>query len=155
MKMINRMIIQRLDDYLDSQVSQPYKDQPLAQDWARISKIGEEFGEVIDAFIGTTGQNPRKGVFGSEDDVDNELVDVMLTAILALQHRTKDIHTTALIIRERLVYRMEKAGLKMPETMPEKVSALLNEHVIECETHDEGTSFCTSLPEHIHDEKDN
>ncbi len=142
--MINRMIIQRLDDYLDSQVSQPYKDQPLAQDWARISKIGEEFGEVIDAFIGTTGQNPRKGVFGSEDDVDNELVDVLLTAILALQHRTKDIHTTALIIRERLLYRMQKAGLEMPETKSDI------EHV-EWHAHDSGTSYCTSLPEHIHD----
>jgi hypothetical protein len=155
--MINRMIIQRLDDYLDSQVSQPYKDQPLAQDWARISKIGEEFGEVIDAFIGTTGQNPRKGVFGSEDDVDNELVDVILTAILALQHRTKDIHTTALIIRERLLYRMQKAGLEMSETMSNIQSYFnpLTGVFTEWEAHDMGTSFCTSLPEHIHNEGGN
>lgn len=109
--MFSPYIIQMLDTYLDKEVSDMYKNQPLAQDWARISKIGEEFGEVIDAFIGVTGQNPRKGVHGTEDDVNNELVDVALTAILALQHRTKDIDITATIIMDRVVYRRKAAGL--------------------------------------------
>ena len=31
---------------------------PEAVLWGRVSKIGEEFGEVIEALIGATGQNP-------------------------------------------------------------------------------------------------
>jgi hypothetical protein len=110
--MFNFNDIQELDKWLDDQVSPIYKEQPLAQDWARISKIGEEFGEVIDAFIGVTGQNPRKGTFGSQDDVDNELVDVALTAILCLQHRTGNILITCNTIKERMEYRMRMAGLQ-------------------------------------------
>ena len=103
--------IERLDTYLDDQVSSIYKQQPLAQTWARISKIGEEYGEVIDAFIGVTGQNPRKGFYSSTVDVDNELVDTALTAILALMHRVKNVEMLERTIDERMTYRMKKAGL--------------------------------------------
>lgn len=109
--MISEIALQMLDEWLDGNVSQQYKDQPLAQDWARISKIGEEFGEVVEAFIGVTGQNPRKGFHGSQDNVDAELVDVALTALLCLQHRTKDTRVTELIVEERIEYRLQKAGL--------------------------------------------
>lgn len=110
-RVFSRYIVHCLDVYLDRQVSDQYKEQPLAQDWARLSKIGEEYGEAVNAFIGITGQNPRKGVFGSEDDVDVELVDVALTAILCLQHRTKNLDVTEGIIQSRLEYRMQAAGL--------------------------------------------
>lgn len=109
--MFRQSQIKALDDYLDANVSQQYKDQPLAQDWARLAKVAEELGEAIQAFIGVTGQNPRKGFTGSEDDVDKELVDVALTAILCLQHRTKDVDVTATIIQDRMDYRIQKAGL--------------------------------------------
>lgn len=32
---------------------------PEAATWARLSKITEEAGEVVAAYIGATGQNPR------------------------------------------------------------------------------------------------
>jgi NTP pyrophosphatase (non-canonical NTP hydrolase) len=109
--MFNPNDIQTLDTWLDEQVAEQYKEQPLAQDWARIAKIGEEFGEVVSAFIGVTGQNPRKGFIGSQDDVDDELADVALTAILALQHRTGDVETTEGIIQTRVEYRMRNMTL--------------------------------------------
>ena len=109
--MFNPSDIEALDQYLDKEVVSLYQEQPLAQDWARLSKIAEELGEALQAFIGITGQNPRKGVYGSLDDVDNELVDTALTAILALQHFTKDIKVTEQIINERMDYRKQKAGL--------------------------------------------
>lgn len=59
---------------------------PEAQAWARIAKVGEEAGEVVAAFIGATGQNPRKGVTHSIDDVTDELLDVALTALAAVEH---------------------------------------------------------------------
>ncbi|MGW6741703.1 MazG-like family protein [Streptomyces sp. NPDC055025] len=50
----------------------------------RIMKITEEAGEVSQAYIGMTGQNPRKGVTHSLTDLQGELCDVILTAAVAL-----------------------------------------------------------------------
>lgn len=54
--------------------------------WGRLAKISEEYGEVIEAFIGMTGQNPRKGVTHTIDDVRKELLDVAVTALAAFEH---------------------------------------------------------------------
>lgn len=61
---------------------------PEAQTWGRLAKITEEAGEVIAAYIGATGQNPRKGVINTMDDVVDELLDVALTALAAIEHVT-------------------------------------------------------------------
>lgn len=80
--------IRDIDAWIDRCVSPIYRDQPLAQDWARLSKIGEELGEAIQAFIGMTGQNPRKGVTNGLDKVLDELSDVVITAVLCMTHLT-------------------------------------------------------------------
>jgi hypothetical protein len=49
-----------------------------------IMKIAEEFGEAVQAHIGVTGQNPRKGTYGTRDDVLKELADVIVTAGIAM-----------------------------------------------------------------------
>lgn len=54
--------------------------------WGRLAKIAEENGEVIEAFIGATGQNPRKGVTCSIEKVLDELLDVAITALAAYEH---------------------------------------------------------------------
>lgn len=54
--------------------------------WGRLAKIAEENGEVIEAFIGWTGQNPRKGVTRDREQVEKELLDVAITALGALEH---------------------------------------------------------------------
>ncbi|MGA5900199.1 MazG-like family protein [Streptomyces venetus] len=54
----------------------------------RILKLSEEVGEVAEAVIGATGQNPRKGVTHTWDDVQSELCDVVITALLALRTLT-------------------------------------------------------------------
>jgi len=97
--MIDPGIVERVDAILDENVSPIYKDQPLAQDWARISKETEEKGESIAELILATGQNPRK-----PQDPDAyrrllmELADRALTSIYALQHFTKDINLTTYIL---------------------------------------------------------
>ncbi|WP_188187996.1 MazG-like family protein [Nonomuraea sp. SYSU D8015] len=50
----------------------------------QILKITEEAGEVAAAYIGMTGQNPRKGVTHTREDVAGELCDVVITALVAL-----------------------------------------------------------------------
>ncbi|MGI5425423.1 MazG-like family protein [Streptomyces sp. CA-179760] len=56
----------------------------------RILKLSEEVGEVAEAVIGATGQNPRKGVTHDWDDVQSELCDVVITALVALRTLTPD-----------------------------------------------------------------
>ncbi|MBR8641322.1 MazG-like family protein [Streptomyces tuirus] len=56
----------------------------------RILKLTEEVGEVSEAVIGATGQNPRKGVTHTWDDVRSELCDVVITALVALRTLTPD-----------------------------------------------------------------
>ncbi|MBQ0998469.1 MazG-like family protein [Streptomyces nigra] len=56
----------------------------------RMLKLSEEVGEVAQAVIGATGQNPRKGVTHTWDDVQSELCDVVITALVALRTLTPD-----------------------------------------------------------------
>ncbi|MFE9886834.1 MazG-like family protein [Streptomyces scopuliridis] len=56
----------------------------------RILKVTEEAGEVASAYIGMTGQNPRKGVTHTIEDVQGELCDVILTAAVALASLSDD-----------------------------------------------------------------
>ncbi|MGQ4431411.1 MULTISPECIES: MazG-like family protein [unclassified Streptomyces] len=53
-------------------------------------KLSEEVGEVAQAVIGVTGQNPRKGVTHTWDDVQGELCDVVISALVALRTLTPD-----------------------------------------------------------------
>ncbi len=61
---------------------------PEARTWGRLAKVAEESGEVIAAYIGATGQNPRKGITHTMADVRAELLDVALTALMAYEHVT-------------------------------------------------------------------
>jgi hypothetical protein len=47
-------------------------------------KPGEELGEVNEAMIGYAGQNPRKGVTHTLDDVVSELTDMILTCVVGI-----------------------------------------------------------------------
>ncbi|MFF6976240.1 MazG-like family protein [Streptomyces sp. NPDC008343] len=50
----------------------------------RLMKVIEEAGEASAAYIGVTGQNPRKGVTHTAADVADELCDVIIAAAVAL-----------------------------------------------------------------------
>ncbi|MFI1003354.1 MazG-like family protein [Streptomyces galbus] len=56
----------------------------------RMLKLSEEVGEVAEAVIGATGQNPRKGLSHTWDDVQAELCDVVLSALVALRTLTPE-----------------------------------------------------------------
>jgi NTP pyrophosphatase (non-canonical NTP hydrolase) len=96
-----RDLVTCIDEWLDDKVGAQYKFGHLAQDWARVGKISEECGEAIQALIGITGQNPRKGVQGTMDDLLNELADCAWTAVLAIQHFTKDASETSNILTRK------------------------------------------------------
>ncbi|MEU3073382.1 MazG-like family protein [Streptomyces laurentii] len=54
----------------------------------RVLKLSEEVGETAQAVIGATGQNPRKGHSHTWQDVEAELCDVIITAMVALRTLT-------------------------------------------------------------------
>jgi NTP pyrophosphatase (non-canonical NTP hydrolase) len=62
------------------------RERDEAQLWNRVAKVAEESGETIQALIGLTGRNPRKGVCATKDDLREELLDVALTALAAIEH---------------------------------------------------------------------
>ncbi|MEV6692661.1 MazG-like family protein [Micromonospora sp. NPDC051196] len=80
----------------------------------RILKVTEEAGEVAAAWIGTIGQNPRKGVTHNTDDVAAELADVVLTALVAitsLGHDPRHVVTTCV---DKVAARLDTYPTKGP-----------------------------------------
>ncbi|WP_327297971.1 MULTISPECIES: MazG-like family protein [unclassified Streptomyces] len=78
--------VAQLHTWLAQSASRPPHEETLL----RILKLSEEVGEVAQAVIGATGQNPRKGTSHSWQDVEAELCDVIVTAMVALRTLTPD-----------------------------------------------------------------
>ncbi|WP_460112779.1 MazG-like family protein [Streptomyces platensis] len=78
--------VDHLVRWLDGESALPPEQERLL----RILKLSEEAGEVAQAVIGATGQNPRKGHSHTWDDVHSELCDVILTAMVALRTLTPE-----------------------------------------------------------------
>lgn len=76
----------------------------------RLMKIGEEFGEVVQAWIGVRGLNKRKGFTHSAADVANELCDVIITAKVALHDWVDDPETYLAQHEEKIRKRVKKEG---------------------------------------------
>lgn len=104
-------VVEAFDNYLDANVGPSYKEQPLAQHWARIAKVGEEAGEALAELTHWTGQNPRKGTNPeSYQRMLDELADTALTAIYAVQHFTKDRILTSQIITDKANYHLNRVS---------------------------------------------
>lgn len=88
---------------------------PEAISWRRITKLVEEAGEVINAFGGSLGENPRKGQTHTLADVEHELLDVALSALGALAHLRGNSHSAGLMsaLEAHAVSRAERAGLQV------------------------------------------
>ncbi|MEU6989180.1 MazG-like family protein [Streptomyces sp. NPDC046465] len=80
----------------------------------RMLKLSEEVGEVAQAVIGATGQNPRKGTTHTWDDVQGELCDVIVTAMVALRTLTPD---AADVLDTHLRRVDERAKIPLPPSL--------------------------------------
>ncbi|WP_369237498.1 MazG-like family protein [Streptomyces sp. R21] len=97
--------IDRLHAWLDENSAHGGREGLLL----RMLKLSEEVGEVAQAVIGATGQNPRKGTSHTWDDVRSELCDVVITALVALRTLTPDT---------REVFTAHLAGVTERTTLP-------------------------------------
>lgn len=98
----------RLSQWIDD--SNRGKD-PEAITWGRLAKVSEECGEVIAAYVGATGQNPRKGVTHDQGDVVKELLDVAVTALAAAEHLTGNAGESTRLLAVHVERLVERAGL--------------------------------------------
>ncbi|MFE6945988.1 MazG-like family protein [Streptomyces chartreusis] len=79
-------VVEQLRDWLDAKSG-------VSGDLAtvlRVLKISEEAGEVAEAVLGAMRANPRKGASHTWEDVQKELCDVTVTALIALASITPD-----------------------------------------------------------------
>ncbi|GAA1364071.1 MazG-like family protein [Streptomyces beijiangensis] len=75
-------------DQLHAWLGESHTLPPQEDILLRVLKLSEEVGEVAQAVIGATGQNPRKGTSHTWQDVEAELCDVIVTAMVALRTLT-------------------------------------------------------------------
>lgn len=92
-----------VDAHIDAATAADYRAQPLAAHWARVTKVCSEAGEVMDALSAWTGENPRKGVCGTLDDLLGELGDTVSAGLCAIQHLTKDTGQTWDVVSAALI----------------------------------------------------
>lgn len=85
-------------------------------------KLSEEVGEVASAYIGMTGQNPRKGVTHTREDVASELCDVVITALVALASITGSTTDAQAALARHLARRGPRLAALL-NTTPERTSA--------------------------------
>lgn len=103
--------------WLDS--ANPRTDHEIA---CRVMKLAEETGEVVNAYIGMTGQNPRKGTYATADDVASELCDVIVTALVALATITGDADDAEARLQGHMSRRFARL-IERIETDPYRVGA--------------------------------
>lgn len=84
---------------------------PEAILWGRVSKVTEEAGEAIAALIGATGQNPRKGYTHDHMDVVQELLDVAITALGAVEHMTGNTGKSVRLLDHKVANVVQRAGV--------------------------------------------
>lgn len=83
------------------------------EDSVRVLKLVEEAGEAAAAYIGMVGQNPRKGVTHTQDDLLKELADVAITALCAMQHFTQDESVTRAYMAGKIGQIIDRSGIRV------------------------------------------
>lgn len=96
-----------LTGWLDSEVPEDMTRREVQL--LRVLKIGEEFGETAEAIHGALGANPRKGASHTMADVEKELADTIVTAMVALSSISGDAEA---VLSKRLEHLVTRVGLE-------------------------------------------
>jgi NTP pyrophosphatase (non-canonical NTP hydrolase) len=105
---------------------------PEAHLWRRCSKVAEEVGEAFDALGGMIGENPRKGVTHTRDELINELLDVALAALGAVEHLTGNEGASTHLLDRRVSQVTDRAGLQRRQRMS-RCESVHFDSMLQCE----------------------
>lgn len=86
----------------------------------RVFKIGEEFGEAVEARLGMLAQNPAKGQDKILEDLLIELADVVITASVAMYSLTRDVEACQRIISGKASSAVLKKRARITEVQGER-----------------------------------
>lgn len=81
-----------------------------AEQTLRLLKVTEEAGEVAAAWIGVCGQNPRKGVTHTPEQVGAELADVVMSALVAMTSIGLDPREIMTVCTAKITDRLNRRG---------------------------------------------
>ncbi len=79
--------------------------------WHRVTKVAEEAGEAVGAWLLYTGGNPRKPA-GSLDDVIAELLDTANAALAGVEHLTGNSGKALGLLFDKVDRVHQRAGLQ-------------------------------------------
>jgi NTP pyrophosphatase (non-canonical NTP hydrolase) len=74
----------------------------------RVGKIFVEAGELADAIEGFTGENPRKGVYATREDVIKELIDCASASLCAIEYMTGDRGDSVRMVADQVAGNWER-----------------------------------------------
>lgn len=109
----------RLSTWVDEHNHNAHRD-PEAVLFSRVSKIAEEYGEVVTALIGMTGQNPRKGVTHARGDVVKELLDVAVAALATVEHLVGNDGSSVDLLEDHVRQVVQRAGVEVTHRCPRR-----------------------------------
>lgn len=102
--------ISAISQWIDT--SKGYKGiDPEAHIWRRTMKVVSEAGEAHDALCGILGENPRKGVTHTQDDLLGELLDCALAALGAVEHLTGNQGKSMEMLEDKIDFVIDRAGI--------------------------------------------
>ncbi|OPC76647.1 hypothetical protein B4N89_44975 [Embleya scabrispora] len=81
----------------------------------RLLKVNEELGELVQAYLGVIGANPRKGVTHTQEDLVSEACDVATTALVLLATVSPDPEGALRRSIERVVRRALSEVAEIPD----------------------------------------
>lgn len=77
----------------------------------RVTKTGQEFGEALEAMYGSLGENPRKGVTHTQEDLIYELLDTANAALGAVEYITGNQATALALLFAHIEKVARRAGV--------------------------------------------
>lgn len=85
----------------------------------RLGKVNVEAGELWDAVEGWTGENPRKGVYATREDVIKELIDCASASLCALEYMTGDKGKSIWMLAAQVAGNAQRLSESIPDTCEE------------------------------------
>jgi hypothetical protein len=96
----------RLSKWIDTGLADRDRE---ARQMHRVIKVAEEAGEAVAALIGAWGANPRKGVTHTDSELIDELLDVAVTALGAIEHLTDHAGDSLELLDQHIAMVAERA----------------------------------------------